>query len=150
MITWVFLFRDRYLILNSFFKISALVALVPIPLPLICERRSSSSISWPAFSIARIIEPELYRFGGDVSPSLIPRPFMFSISPFFSFCNAANKASSQETSPSPSLSGVFPEASAILFFAKEFAAIFRYPSLSKTLKEEKKDSFSIFVTRLTF
>ena len=48
------------------------------------------------------------------------------------------------------LKGVFPEASAILFFAKEFAAIFRYPSLSKTLKEEKKDSFSIFVTRLTF
>ena len=57
--------------LISFFRISALVALVPMPLPLIWARSSSSSISCPAFSIARIMEPELYRFGGEVSPSLI-------------------------------------------------------------------------------
>ena len=46
-------------ILKSFFKISALVAEVPIPLPLICARSSSSSINCPAFSIAKIILPEL-------------------------------------------------------------------------------------------
>ena len=39
--------------------ISALVALVPMPDPLIWARSSSSSISWPAFSMARIMEPEL-------------------------------------------------------------------------------------------
>ena len=32
---------------------------VPMPDPLICSRSSSSSISWPAFSMARIMEPEL-------------------------------------------------------------------------------------------
>ena len=31
----------------------------------------SSSINWPAFSIARIREPELYLFGGVVSPSFM-------------------------------------------------------------------------------
>ena len=47
------------LVVISFFKISALVAEVPIPLPLIWARSSSSSISCPAFSIAKIMEPEL-------------------------------------------------------------------------------------------
>ena len=57
--TWVFFASARYLMLNSFFKISARVALVPMPLPLIWARRSSSSMSWPAFSMARIMEPEV-------------------------------------------------------------------------------------------
>ena len=53
------LFNDKYFIFTSLLRISALVALVPIPLPFICARRSSSLISWPAFSIASIMEPEL-------------------------------------------------------------------------------------------
>lgn len=48
---------------------SALVADVPMPDPFICSRSSSSSISCPAFSIARIIEPAVYLLGGDVLPS---------------------------------------------------------------------------------
>ena len=44
-ITWVFLLSARYLILHSFLRISALVALVPIPQLLIWARSSSSSIS---------------------------------------------------------------------------------------------------------
>lgn len=49
--SWVFLFREMYLSCSSFVMISALVADVPIPLPLICSRSSASSISFPAPSI---------------------------------------------------------------------------------------------------
>ena len=38
----VFLFNAMYLLDTNFFTISALVALVPIPLPLICSLKSSS------------------------------------------------------------------------------------------------------------
>lgn len=68
--------------MNQLFRISALVALVPIPLPLIWARKSSSSMSCPAFSIARIIDPELYLFGGEVSPSLIVNSFTGNTVPF--------------------------------------------------------------------
>ena len=69
--TWVFLFSARYSMFTSFFRISALVALVPIPLPLIWDRSSSSSINCPAFSMVRMMLPDVYRLGGEVSPSLI-------------------------------------------------------------------------------
>ena len=148
-ITCVFLFNDKYLIETSFLRISALVALVPIPLPLICALSSSSSISWPAFSIARIIEPELYRLGGDVSPSLMFRASTVSISFFFSRCNAFKSCTSQDASSLSSLPDSC-DLSAADFLAKEFVAYFRYPSSCSTLKPEKNFSFCISVTRLTF
>ena len=55
----VFLFKAKYLLFTSCFKISARVALVPIPLPLIWAPSSASSMSCPAFSMARRMEPEL-------------------------------------------------------------------------------------------
>ena len=67
----VLVFIAIYPILSSYFIISALVALVPIPAPLICSLSSSSSINFPAFSIASIIEPELYLLGGEVSEVLV-------------------------------------------------------------------------------
>ena len=70
-----------YLLLTSFVIIASLVADVPIPLPFICSRSSSSSISCPAFSIARIIEPDVYLFGGLVFPSFISKPLQESTAP---------------------------------------------------------------------
>ena len=56
---------------------------MPIPAPFICSLNSSSSISLPAFSIANIIEPELYLEGGVVSDVFISK-FVISMScPFF-------------------------------------------------------------------
>jgi DNA topoisomerase III len=64
--------------------LSARVAEVPIPEPLICSRSSSSSISCPAFSMASTMEPEVYRFGGEVFPSFTSYPSTEISSPFFS------------------------------------------------------------------
>ena len=51
--------------------ISARVADVPIPDDFICSLKSSSSTRVPAFSMARIIEPDVYLFGGAVAPFFI-------------------------------------------------------------------------------
>ena len=118
----------------------------PIPLPLICARSSSSSISCPAFSIARIIVPELYRFGGEVSPSLISNPSTGRMAPFFSFCKQARKAASHW------ISSVFSSAffASSSFFPDGTLATFRYPSSTSTLKLENNFSFPTADTRLTF
>ena len=116
-----------YPIVLSFFNISALVALVPIPLPFICALNSSSSISCPAFSIARIMEPELYLLGGEVSPSLIENSSTGRISPFLTFFSACSVASSF--------------SSLSWDFAKEFFITERYPSLERTLNEADNNSF---------
>ena len=73
--TWDLRFRLRYPTRTSFLIISALVAEVPMPEPLIWARSSSSSISCPAFSMASTMEPEVYRLGGEVLPSLMSIPF---------------------------------------------------------------------------
>ena len=108
-----------------------------MPLPLICARSSSSSMNWPAFSMVRIIVPELYLFGGEVSPSLISSRFSASFVPFFSRCTMAIKSGSfvsDEGSsvcfpPSP-FSSAEPSFAlfASFFLAKEYSAAFKYPS----------------------
>ena len=136
----VFLFSARYLLLTSFFRISALVAEVPIPLPLICALSSSSSISCPAFSIARIIDPELYRFGGEVSPSFIEKPFPSIISFFFREDSIFNKFSSQAVSVSSSCSFSFVFSASSVFLPKLYCFSSRYPALESTLKLAKNCS----------
>ena len=78
-----------YEILFNFFIISARVALVPIPEPFICSLSLSSSINFPAFSIARIIEPDVYLLGGVVSPSFIVISSKFNFCPFFNLLSAS-------------------------------------------------------------
>ena len=72
-----------YCILTSFFIISPRVAAVPIPSPFICSLSSSSSISFPALRIAKIIFPELYLVGGEVSASFSSKLFTANFSFFF-------------------------------------------------------------------
>ena len=143
----VFLFKERYLILTSLLSISALVALVPIPLPFICALRSSSSISCPAFSIASIIEPELYLFGGEVSPSLISAENKSISMPFFNcFIFSMTFLSSllSLSSASSALPSVVCACLSVSFcFAKEALAIARYPSFVIILKLAKNDSLSL-------
>ena len=154
--TWVFLFRLRYLMFTSFFRISARVALVPMPLPLIWARSSSSSMSCPAFSMARIMEPELYRFGGEVSPSRISSPSTGILSPFFSFFNASCKtvspwifsSSSEALSPEPFSPAFF--SSEGFSWAGRLPSTFKYPSDNSILNPEKNFSPSMAVVRLTF
>ena len=138
-ITCVFLFRDKYLIFTSFLIISALVALVPIPDPLICALRSSSSISCPAFSIARISEPDVYLLGGEVSPSFISVPDTGILSPFFILCKRLKKSSSKLNSEFSLFSSFVPSTSscfALFFFSFGTPAISRYPLFTRILKLE--------------
>ena len=139
---------------TSFFRISALVALVPMPEPLIWLRSSSSSISWPAFSMARIIEPEVYRFGGEVSPSFTENPSACTVLPFRSpAASAISEASSVlfgsspiPLSAPPSASCLRPEVSpappAAPFFPPGLIpAAFIQPSSTQKRKFAKKCSF---------
>ena len=120
-----------YLLTLSFFNISALVALVPIPLPLICALSSSSSMSCPAFSIARIIEPELYLLGGEVSPSFISNPVNVISEPFFNSLRLSSNSASVLSDELSVTSFTFPvlsfeSASCIfLFLANELFVTFR-------------------------
>ena len=123
-----------YLLDTSFFTISALVALVPIPLPLICSLKSSSSMSCPAFSMARIKEPELYRFGADVVPSLILYSLTGSFIPFFNdeialICSSVNATS---------------------FFWPPIPVTFKYPGSFNILKFAKNASPLVCVSNLIF
>ena len=155
--------------LNSFLSISALVALVPMPLPLIWARSSSSSMSWPAFSMARIMEPEVYRLGGDVSPSFIFSSTKVSISFFFNsasiwsntvlstFGEMAFGTPSFASSLDSSLVSSFvsslassKDSSTPFFFARFTSATLRYPGSDRTLKLAKKCSFRRSSSRLYF
>ena len=128
--TWVFLLRARYSMVTSFFRISALVADVPIPEPLICSLRLSSSMSWPAFSIARIIDPDVYLLGGEVSPSLIVSESTGKCAPFFSFDISTPGAISVFSFCS---SDVFPP-----FADLSPPVTFSQPSFTSTLELAKK------------
>ena len=116
----VFLLSDIYLFASSLVMIPSLVALVPMPAPFICSRRSSSSMNCPAFSIVRMRDPELYLLGGDVSPSFISMLCTLSLSPFLTFARRSIN------------SWLYFGSS--FFFEKLLAETLRYPSLMRYLK----------------
>lgn len=133
---------------NNFFKISALVALVPMPLPLICSRSSSFSMSCPAFSIAKIIEPELYRFGGEVSPSFTEHSVRETEVPFFKRLSTSFK--SKLSSFSSSFSSADRISSGFFFFVKEYWVTGKNPSSKRTFVDVKKRSSPAFTVTFSF
>ena len=143
-----------YLLFTSLLIIASLVADVPIPLPFICSLKSSSSISCPAFSMARIRVPEVYLLGADVSPSFISKPLQLRTLPFLRpwiYLRASSGSyfalsSSEESCDisfmplSPAGFSAFLASFSACFFAKFLSAIIRYPGFTRALKLAKKCS----------
>ena len=137
----------------SFLMISARVALVPMPEPLIWARSSSSSMSCPAFSMARIMEPDVYRLGGEVLLSRISKPLTVRRSPCLSVSASASSflelfffslpASSSACSPVFVWEAGFSSSSAS---SSVLPMTSRNPSVLSTFAEANSDSFSMPTT----
>ena len=123
-----------YIIFSSFFIISPLVALVPIPAPFICSRSSSSSINFPAFSIAKTKFPELYLDGGEVSASFNSKFCTFNISFFLRVFNTSRLSFSASSS-------FFSSVLSFLFSGLKTS---KNPRFIQTLPVPKNVSFSTF------